>query len=714
MADDRLRDDSGDAAILDEARSRFKRASDWESEFRKLYVEDVKFANADTDNGWQWPDHVKRDRDLNNRPSLTINKVKPIVVSLANEARQNRPQAGVKPVGDRVSFAAAQVWEGLLRHVDYTSNAGSVYVAAKECQLEGGIGYWRVAHDYVDETSFDQEIRISPLDPMGVYLDCDIQPGSTGVDSMWGFVFEEWDREEFKRQFPGVDLPPPSKSTTLDERESWVRSDAVRVAEYYRILLRQDTLLYIEDSTGRIWTGFKSLVPAEWRDQLPLYKAGKIGSMYRDREVKTRNLQWYKISGAVITERRIDLKGKYIPIVRLPGRERKIEGRLYRAGLVRALKDAQRMYNYNTSGEVEVVALQTKTPWVTPAAAIEGNETAWNNANRDNAAYLPYRHVDEDGNPIPPPTRPEPPTPAQGFLEGLRIAAAELEMASGVAQAQQQQPTIERTPRALQMRERMGNLVNYDFTDSELQAVRHTAIICIDLAPHIYDTRRVVQTMAKDRTISEISIDPDAPDAHARQEPQGPGDPVKILFNPKIGKYAVEADVGPAFQTQRQETWNAFVEILSSAPELMNVFGDLGFLAADFPMADEIAERIRRNIENTAPWLVKDGQVGPVVQKLQADLTNSQQQVAELLEKLTEARIKTKSRAELRDIEVEDAMTRRLAAEGNVVTDFAKLGDSIPELKLLIRKTLADMLGMGLRDVESALGPELAGDSGEG
>jgi septation ring formation regulator EzrA len=173
----------------------------------------------------------------------------------------------------------------------------------------------------------------------------------------------------------------------------------------------------------------------------------------------------------------------------------------------------------------------------------------------------------------------------------------------------------------------------------------------------------------------------------------------------------VEADVGPAFQTQRQETWNAFVEILSSAPELMNVFGDLGFLAADFPMADEIAERIRRNIEQTAPWLVKDGQVGPVVQKLQADLANSQQQVAELLEKLADARLKMKGRAELRDIEVEDAMTRRLTAEGNVVTDFAKLGDSIPELKLLIRQTMADMLGMGLRDVEAAVQPELSGGS---
>ena len=96
--------------LLREAKERFKRAQDWEGGWRKLYIDDVKFANGDSDNGWQWPDAVKEDRDANNRPCLTINKTKTIITKLANEAKKNPPEPRIKPVGDKGSYEAALVW----------------------------------------------------------------------------------------------------------------------------------------------------------------------------------------------------------------------------------------------------------------------------------------------------------------------------------------------------------------------------------------------------------------------------------------------------------------------------------------------------------------------------------------------------------------------------------------------------------------------------
>lgn len=717
--DEALRSVSPDKRILDEAKERFKRAQDWEGDFRKLYTEDVKFANADGDNRWQWSDTITKDRDLANKPCLTINKTKPIVVSLSNESRQNQPSARIKPVGERVSFKAAQVWEGIIRHIEYISNAQSHYSKAKESQLEGGIGYWKIAHDYVDDESFDQELRIAPLEAPNVYLDCDIKTVD-GSDAMWGFVFEEFASKEFLKQNPGVSLPP-ARSPGLDDKDDWIRGDSVRVAEYYRIVLKEDELLYIEDDGGETWTGLRSDMPEKWRKDIEAYRAGKIGKDFKSRTVSTRQLQWFKIGGNEIIDRRDGsddkheiLKGKYIPIVRLPGRERRIEGKLYRAGLVRALKDAQRMYNYNTSGEVEVVALQTKSPWIVAAAAVEGNDTAWKNANTQNAAYLTFKHKDDDGTQLPEPKRLDPPQPAQGFLEGLKIAASELEMISGVHQPQEQNQTTERSPAAIYQRQRKGDVVNYDFTDSEMQAIRHTAVILIDLAPHIYDTERVVKIKADDGSISEVNISPDMDEAHQEQKPSKAGEAIKVLFNPKIGKYAVQADVGPAYATQRQEAWDAFLQIVTNSPALVAKIGDLGFLAADFPMADKIAERLRRDIENTMPWLLEDSQVGPIVKNLQSELSNSQQQVAELLEKLADARLKMKGHEERHGIEVYEAQSKRLAAEGNAVADFVKLGDVIPELKFLIRQTIADALGKTMQEVEAAVAPALEDDAGGG
>ncbi len=72
--------------LLREAKERFKRAQDWEGGWRKLYIDVVKFANGDSDNGWQWPDDLRRDREVNKRPALTINKTSRLVAMITNDA----------------------------------------------------------------------------------------------------------------------------------------------------------------------------------------------------------------------------------------------------------------------------------------------------------------------------------------------------------------------------------------------------------------------------------------------------------------------------------------------------------------------------------------------------------------------------------------------------------------------------------------------------
>lgn len=679
--------------LLLEAKDRFRRAQDWENGWRQLYIEDVKFRYGDADNGWQWPDAVKQNRDINNKPCLTINRTSVIVEKLANESKKNRPEPRIKPVGEDVSYDAAQVWQELIRHIEYVSNFEAIFSTAKENQLNGGMGYWHIIHDYVDDQSFDQELKIEPLDPMHVYLDCDLSMDKVdGGDAMWAFIFKEYNRKEFRRLFPDVGLPLPARTPSLDDKDDWVRSDAVRVAEYYRIVIKEDTLIYLEDEQGQSWVGKLSDIPKFAKDMLKAYSEGKQGIDYKERPIKDRQLEWFKIIGDRIIDEDRKREGHYIPIIRLPGREKRVEARLHRAGIVRALKDPQRMYNYNSSGEVEIVALQTKTPWVVAAAAVEGNEAAWATANTQNAAYLAFRHVDDEGNPIPPPQRAEGPTAAQGFLEGLRIAAAEMELASGIQVAQQVNPSLERTPMAIEKRNETEEVVNYDFVQNEMLAIRHTAVVLMDLAPHIYDTARVIQTMAKDGTIRNVELDPDNEVAYEKIENQSPeADTIRVLFNPKIGRFAIEADVGPAYQTQREAAWNAFIEIIKARPELMEVMGDLGFRAGDFPLAQEIAERLKRNIAQNMPWLLDDAKIGPLVANLQQELANANQQVQELMVKLAESRVKAKSKEELRDIEAMGADDNRLATITEAMERLHNMGISEQELSRAFLETRHNM-----------------------
>src|ERR1035437_3606508 len=391
--------ESEDKKILQEAKDNFKRWEDWEADFRSRYISDVKFANADPDNGWQWPQDLRADREANKRPALTINKTQRLVAMITNDASENKPAITIKPTGNLSSYKSAQVYEGLVRDIEYKSAAQNIYDDCSVSQVESGIAYFRVITKFVDDndpqldiSAFNQEIRIEPVrDHLGVFLDCDIKQ-KDGSDALWGGVFDDMPRDEFEKLNPDVDMQEVGNSTLFGETDTWVKEDSIRIAEYYRIVQEPDEIYWVEDDQGKSEVFRASEAPRGFRDTLVVGK-------YKKRKTINRRLEWYKIAGHKIVERK-KLKGMYIPIVRVVGVERIIGGKLERKGYVRQIKDPQRMFNFNASQEVEGVALQTKTPWVGPAAAFEGNEVAWNNANRNNAAFLTYKHLDPDGNPL--------------------------------------------------------------------------------------------------------------------------------------------------------------------------------------------------------------------------------------------------------------------------------------------------------------------------
>lgn len=60
-----------DEDILEEARAAFQQAADAEAENRRDALDDLRFARL----GEQWPEKVRRERELEGRPCLTINRL---------------------------------------------------------------------------------------------------------------------------------------------------------------------------------------------------------------------------------------------------------------------------------------------------------------------------------------------------------------------------------------------------------------------------------------------------------------------------------------------------------------------------------------------------------------------------------------------------------------------------------------------------------------
>jgi hypothetical protein len=323
------------------------------------------------------------------------------------------------------------------------------------------------------------------------------------------------------------------------------------------------------------------------------------------------------------------------------------------------------MYNYMSSANVEFIALQTKTPFIAAAEAIEGYESEWNRANLDNLPYLPYNAFDEQGNPIQKPQREQPPVGAAAYLTGMQTAQQELMMASGQYQEQFGQPSNAQAGVAIQARQRQGDTATYHFIDNVARAIRYTGRILIDLIPKIYDTRRVLRILGEDGTETFATIDPEQqqpvslPNGEpAPSEKDREGMDVQLIYNPGIGRYDVTVEVGPNFETRRQEAFNALTQIMSQDRDLMKVAGDLLFKAADFPMASDVAERLHRTI----PKAILGEGPSPQEQDMQQKMAQMGQMIEHLSQMLQDAQT-GKDQQEV-NIKEYDAETKRLQALG--------------------------------------------------
>lgn len=612
---------SADEQIIEEAKKRFARCEDRESETRPLWMADLRFANGDPDNKFQWEEAMWKAREQDKRPYLTINKVKQHNRQITNDARQNKPCVRVYPVDDGADKETAEIFNGVIRHIEANSSADTAYDTAGEFAVDAGLGYWRVTTGYADDTTFDQEIFIKAVkNPLNVYLDPDIQEAD-GSDARFGFFFEDISKEEFEARYPNAD----PVSWPLSGGSPWMTKDTIRLAEYYKVVETKDTLC-LNANTG------ETFMLSEVEDKATA-KAIKAAPEFRKRPVSKRSVKWYLIAGDQVLET-TDWAGRYIPIVRVVGDEVEIEGKVHRKGHTRAMKDAQRMYNYNSSAAIEYGALQTKTPIIATAEAIAGYENVWNNANTQNLPYLPYNATGDDGQPLPMPQRMVAPAPAQLFLQGMQTASEEMKMASGQYDASMGAKSNETSGRAIMARQREGDTATFHFIDNIARAIKYTGKILVDLIPKIYDTERVVRILGEDGADDKARINPEQQQAMVEQ--QGQDGKIERIYNLGVGRYDVTVSVGPSYGSKRAEAFQAFTELSSRNPQLMQIAGDLVMRAADFPMAEELAKRF----EKALPPGMKDDdgapQIPPEVQQQMQQMQEHTQMLEQSLQELGE------------------------------------------------------------------------------
>lgn len=679
MTDDLDEDMSIGDPIVREAHKLFRKCERWEATARQRFMDDIRFDAADDINNYMWPGDVLQDRG--ERPSLTINRTHAINNHIVNDALQKKSGVKYRPVGDGATKNAADVFTGISRHIYDISHAQDKHGVAIGFQVRGGIGYTTVYTDYVSDSTFDQEIYIGVVpDPMSAYLDPD-HVEKDGSDSRYGFIFVDRPRDEAEEKYPWLkEFGAPPRNEVDSEMASWLRADHVREAKYFKVEEVQDELIGDEEGNTILKSDTPKDLIAKWEEE-----AEKRQETLKRRDVVTKKVWIYVIVGdRVVSKDR--WAGTTVPIIPWLGEETIIDQQLDRKGHTRCMRDANRMLNYNRSASIEFGALQVRTPWITTMEGIQEFETYWSTANVVNHAYLPYNAWDENGREIAPPQRIEPPQSSPVFAEGAHDAEQDLQTVSGIYEASEGAPSNEKSGRAITERQRMGDRATYHFIDNQATAIRREGAILLELIPKIYDTKRVIRLLGEDGSDTHAQVDPDAEQAHAVEG-------ATIIFNPNVGRYSVVSDVGPDYATQRQEAFDAITQVMTADPALMARAGDLLFKAADFPLSDELAERLKPPAMDPA--------VQAQIAEMQKQQAKTAQQLADTLELLGQERSRNKNKDSDDVVKAYDADTKRLG----VIKDMLPLDPSDMQ-KLIhetVRQALQDNLGPAVMASVSAL-----------
>lgn len=568
--------DRGAEVKGEEAKSVLKRArDDWDralererDNIREAYA-DLEFLSGH--NYAQWPEAQKRARDEQGRPTLQINTLPQFIHQITGDMRQMKPSLKFVPVDNGADEKVADLYGGLARYIENRSDASGVYNRAADSQVACGIGHWRVQTEYADDTTFNQELRIAPIeDGVSVLWDPDaVLPSKE--DAMFCFVPVDMSKAKFKAAWPNATV------TDFDDEKwgqnhEWITDDYVRVAEYWiKEPIKRTLALYPNGAIADITD-----------DERAAAAAGLGGARIEVRD--SHKVCRYLVTAAAVLEK-VEWPGRMIPIVPVLGEEIRIGRKIVRKGVVRDARDPQRMVNYFHSAHTETIALQPKAPYLVTEMNVARYQAMWDSANAENRPYLVYEPDTKNGGAAP--QRLPPPTSSQGVLDGLTIATQAQKQVIGIYDAGLGNRSNETSGKAIEARQREGDVGSFLYMDNFTRAIRRTGQIIADLAPKIYDTERTIRIMGEDGKIDLIEIN----------KAQGIGDEAKIVNDVTAGSYDVVAVVGPNYTTKREQARDGMNDFLRAlGPQVAPLIADKMAMAQDFPMKDDIAKRLRATL----------------------------------------------------------------------------------------------------------------------
>lgn len=624
-----------DEKLLSTIRSNVQLDADATEVQRLLELDDLRFLDPTT----QWSDEDRRSRETAGRPCLTEDRLGPFHRQVCNEQRKNKPAVQVNPVDSGADVDTAEVAQGLIRHIEYSSNADIAYDTAFWWAAGPGRGFYRLCTDFVDDESDNQEIQVKRIiNPHMVFVDPTAQEGDFS-DMKWG-GFKSWfSREDFKATWPEAQLSGADSSTWRavgDDAEDWMDKDggAILVVEYF----------YKEFTKGKAKSGRET--------------------------IKTKVCR--VVCTAVEILERSELPGEYIPIIAVLGEEKLVNGQRTWAGLVRAGKDPQKRYNYLLTAETERIAFMPIATWIGARGFMGKDSRVWAAAHKMPIAALEFDIIGADGQGINAPRLITEEAPTQAVTQSKIGAEQGLKAVLGMYDPNMGKNESGQSGIAINRLQAQGETGNYHLQDNLGRALRYEGRIILSWLPTYYDTERIIRIIGEDGTQKQVRINGPVqkPEEALNKEHVGK------TFDMTTGRYDVTISAGPSYQSRREEDRMTMGAALTGpmGQLIANRAGDLWAKTLDSPIAKELAKRLVPPDIAAQNQSGASGQIPPQIKQQMDAMSQQHEQLVQALhaaqdkiEDLEAGNAADMAKAQL------DSQTKVAIAEMNNQTELLKV-----------------------------------------
>ena len=622
-------------AFLDDMREEFRADVDFDRINREQALDDKKFSA-----GEQWDPIVLRQRE--GLPCLVINNIPQFTAQIVGDWREARAAIKVIPSNDEDTDVAS-VRSDIVRSIEAQSRADRVYDSAFESLVQCGDGAYRISVEYARDDVFDQDLFIRPIeDALSVVWDrFSVDP--TGRDAKRCFVSDKIPKKEFIRKYGNIPASRLDDTTLMADlvNDGWSDDECYQVTEYWRLIERQRLMGLFEGGQTFI------LTDDNMQDLIETYGA----------PVKTR-LTWVSYAQMHLCTGFAILSGPYeyqltrLPVIRMSGRVVNVGGRRIRYGMVRFMKDSVRLKNFFRSIAAEQLGYAPKAKWMATESAVAGREDELRKAHLTRDPLLIFNDEAEFGRNV---QRVDPPGVEVALLNEAQVNTQDMKDITGIHDATLGIRSNEVSGRAIQARQRQGNLANLTFHDNANAAIVEGGDVINQLMPQVYDSTRIMRTIGEDQVVKFVRIN-------------DPMDPNAV--NLSTGHYDVAMTVGSSYATRRVEAAQAMMDAIQVWPDLMGIAGDLVAKAQDWPGSDKLAERLKKTIP---PQFLSEeeqeealGVTPEQIQQMQIALQEGAAQMAELEQQLKDKTIE-------HQIALYNAETQRIRALSDNMVDDQEL-----------------------------------------